>query len=396
MRILFLNHNVRGAGTFQRAFHLARGLVAVGHEVTLVTTSRTRRFGTEEQIEFGVRVIEAPDLLWGRLRNGWDPWNASARIARLRGLRFDIVHAFDSRPVVLLPLIAIRRRTGVRTVMDWADWWGRGGRISERSGWFVRTFWGPVETWLEEVYRARTDGATVICGPLEVRWRTLTSSDAPLLKFPNGCDLASLKVIPRAEARLALGLCADAPLVGHLGILTKRDLRLLSDGFELATTQFPELQLALVGSPGVPLPAPLTGSGRVHLPGRVSTEDLNIWLSACDLCVCPLEDTIGNRGRWPGKVNDYMSVGKPTLITDVGDVGQLIRTEGIGWVSEPDSVSFGGSMIEALRDPDLIEQRGARARRVAETTMSWQTQVAQADDFYRMILERAGGEPKTN
>ena len=102
----------------------------------------------------GVEVVEAPDLLTGRARTGWDPWNTWRRALGLRTRSFDLVHAFDSRPVVIYPALLLQRWTGAALFMDWADWWGRGGWIHDRSGWFVRTFFGPFETWQEEAFRS--------------------------------------------------------------------------------------------------------------------------------------------------------------------------------------------------------------------------------------------------
>ncbi len=73
MRLLFLNHNVRGRGTYVRAFQLGRELVRAGHEVTLVTTSERARWAVREEASDGVRVVEMPDLWWGPARTGWDP-----------------------------------------------------------------------------------------------------------------------------------------------------------------------------------------------------------------------------------------------------------------------------------------------------------------------------------
>ncbi|MGH7574978.1 MAG: glycosyltransferase, partial [Longimicrobiales bacterium] len=191
MRILFLNHNIAGVGTYQRAWNFGRELAGRGHEVTLVTTSRRARVRAQWSTRDGVTVLEAPDLWNGPARSGWDPWNTWRRVARLAGRSFDVVHAFDSRPVVIFPALAVRRATGAALFMDWADWWGRGGTIQERSGWLVRTAFGPIETWFEEAFRGQAVASTVISEALRRRCIGLGVDAARVLRVPDGCRAAA-------------------------------------------------------------------------------------------------------------------------------------------------------------------------------------------------------------
>src|SRR5262245_8523035 len=103
MRILMLNHNVRGRGTYHRCLAYGRELVRHGHEVDLMTISPERRSGFETRTEDGVRIIDSPDLMVGLLRSGWDPWDTVCRLLYLHHSRYDVVHGFDGRPVVRYP-----------------------------------------------------------------------------------------------------------------------------------------------------------------------------------------------------------------------------------------------------------------------------------------------------
>jgi len=158
--------NAVGKGTYWRAFHLARHLVLRGHQVTLMAMSKRRRLSLSVRVDEGVTIVESPDLLWGPLRSGWDLWEASRRIQWLRGHRFDLVHAFEARPTVLLPALYMQDRQKTPLVMDWCDWFGRGGSVEERPNRLVRTLLRPVETFFEEHFRTRAAGTTVICTTL--------------------------------------------------------------------------------------------------------------------------------------------------------------------------------------------------------------------------------------
>lgn len=390
MRLLYLNHNVAGRGTYQRAFHFARAMVGRGHEVTLVTTSPGNRLAVDEEVRDGVRVVEAPDLWWGPARTGWDPWNTLRRMIRLRGEEPDLVHAFDGRPVVSLPGLWLSRRRRVPLVMDWADWWGRGGLIQERSGWPVRTFFGPVETWFEEAFRPRAAGHTVISRALESRCAALGLDGRPMLRVANGCDPVGVVPLPREACREALGLSADAPLLVHLGNLSRGDMAFLARALDAALALEPRTRIALVGSPGAPVPAEALRTGAVLTPGFVDAAAMNRWLGAADACLVVLPDTPGHRGRWPGKVNDYFSAGRATVIPDVGDAAVLVRERRLGWVTPADPEAFGAALAEALARPAEAIAAGARARELSEMELAWPFLAEGMERFYESVLHAPG------
>jgi hypothetical protein len=170
MRILYLSFNMpwRGGGTFYRVMGFARHLAGRGHQVTVLATSPGERRRFEERQVEGVRLALAPALPGGRLRTGWDPYEVAQRVRWLSGESFDLIHGFESRPVVLYPALAARERFDAPLVLDWCDWFGRGGAVEER-GPLTRAILRPVETYFEEHYRTRADGTTVINIPLRDR-----------------------------------------------------------------------------------------------------------------------------------------------------------------------------------------------------------------------------------
>lgn len=387
MNLLYLNHNVTGTGTYFRALHFGRVLAARGHDVTLVTTSRTRRWKLEERDIHGVRQVEAPDLWWGPARTGWDGWNTLRRMLRVRRLDVDLIHAFDGRPAVSLPALYVKRRTGAPLVMDWADWWGRGGHIQQRSGWTVRTFFGPIETWFEEAFRPVADANTVISSALHGRVLRMGVDPARTLVIPQGCDVAGIQPADRCAARAALGLSARQPLVVHLGTLTRGDMEFLAAAMRAVRRRLPDARLVLVGQPRPRVPADLAAAGGVQVTGYIDAALKNAWVHAADVCVVAMPDTLGHRGRWPSKINDYFSAARPTVIPAVGDAAALVSEHALGWVTAPDPASFGAGILAALENPREAEQAGLRARRVAEQYLAWPVLAEHVERLYRVVLE---------
>lgn len=382
LRLLFLNHNVaRSGGTFFRAFHFARALVERGHEVTVMAISPTHRVQMTETEASGVRMIETPDLFWGTARSGWDPWDTFRRTVRVRRSSWDVVHAFDSRPAVVLPALAAQRR-GAALVMDWADWWGRGGTIEERhAGASLRSLVRPVETYFEEAFRTCAQATTVISRALESRAVSLGVAPQSILRLPGGSDTAKVQPLDRRECRRALGLDPYTPLVSYLGVLTKSDAGLLFDTFAAIERSRPDCRFAMIGhhKSRPPALAALTETG------FVSFERMITWLGASDVLLLPLKATVASRGRWPSKINDYLAAGRPVVATTVGDVTDLFERHAIGRLTADTGEAMARGVTELLEDPAEIERLGVNARHVAESELAWPILAERLEAHYRNV-----------
>ena len=380
MKIVYFNHNVVGTGTYLRAYRLGCEVARRGHDVTVVTTSARARYGVTRRNDCGVTVIEAPDLTWGRARTGWDPYNTLVRCLSAANGHVDIIHAFDSRPAVVLPALYLRRRTGAKLVMDWADWWGRGGTIVERTPGLSRHVIEPVETWFEERFRTEADLTTTICSPLLERVVSLGVARERTRLVPNGCT--EITRLARGEARGRLGIATDVPLLVHLGAAFRRDIDLMLQTFRHVREQVPRVQLVFAGSLPVALP-PVDG---VRALGRVSDDDVALWLAAADACVLPMCDTVANRGRWPSKVNEYLAAGRAVAITDVGDVATWIRNRACGVVADATPAAFAEAIVDFLGSPDARAAAEANALALAQGPLAW-SNIAQgvADDYEQAV-----------
>src|SRR5262245_59075171 len=384
MRFLFLNHNVRGSGTYRRAFYLARELVVRGHSVTVMTTSASARMSVCTEVVDDVRIVEAPDLLWGRGRTGWDAWNTIQRMRWLRPQQFDLLHAFDSRPAVVYPALAVRRWTGAPLFMDWADWWGRGGWIQDRSSWPVRTLLGPIETWHEEHFRTSASGTTAVSNALAQRAIGLGVRPDTVLCLPQGCDVSGIVPRSAALARQRLGLECSLPVVLHVGLLTAGDHTFLLEAFHTVRRQIGDALLVLAGRTAIRV----ASSPGIVVTGELGETTLLDWIAAADVCVVPFRDTVGNRGRWPSSVNDYLACGRPVVIPRVGDAGELIRETGAGCCTEPTSAAFAAGMLRLLRQKETRRELSVRARAVAEARLAWPVLTERLLRFYDTIRKR--------
>ena len=110
MRIVMLNHNVGRAGTYWRCFHLARGLVARGHDVTLFTKHATARFRVHRRRDEGVSVVATPRGVLGRVHLGEiGVLDIVPRVLHVTLRRPDVLMAFGAQPDAAIPFFVSKR-----------------------------------------------------------------------------------------------------------------------------------------------------------------------------------------------------------------------------------------------------------------------------------------------
>lgn len=389
MRILLLNHNVAfSGGTFFRAFYIARALQGRGHRCTVLTISKANRLRANIYERDGVRVVESPDLLPGIGRTGWDPWDTLWRMGWLWRHRqeFDLIYAFDSRPAVILPALFLKRVAGLPLIYDWCDWWGRGGLASERGYGLVDRLMGPVETWFEERFRTAADLTTVISTRLRDRAAGLGVDPNTIHLIPQGCEPEKFAPGDRTAARARLGLPQDAYLAGYLGKLVATDQPFLVDVVREVGDRIPGFRVIHVGQPTAGIPGDLLADGRFVQAGRVDEARLGDFLTACDVFILPLRNTLANNARWPSKINDYLVAGRPIVATRVSDIVSYFESRRIGLLAEPLVEDFSQKLIDLSQEAGT-EEMGRQARRLAETDLSWEYLVTGLEQFAQKNLE---------
>ena len=370
-----------------RGYAMAKHLLARGHDVTLMVVADKRRAGIVEEDWDGVRTVETPDLLWGRLRSGWDGWDTLNRLAYLQREQrgYDLVHCLDTRPASIYPGMFYARRHHAPILTDWIDWWGRGGIIDEfRPRWY-RLLFGGVETYYEEAFRTRTDGLTAISTALVQRAIGLGVDPARILHLPNGSWPDVFHVPDSLTCRRRVGLATAGPIIGYSSLDTYFDLAPVFEALAMVVRRYPDARLLITGR----VPSMVAEMQQRHgveknviLTGFVPYEDLPWYLGCCDLFITPFQNKIFNIGRWPSKINDYMSIGRPIVSNPVGDVKTLFEAHDIGLLAQYDPTDFSDKIAFLIEHPDLARELGANARMAAETEYNWSVLIARLEAFY--------------
>lgn len=373
MNILYLNHNVVWRSTFHRCFLFARELVLLGHHVTIVTNSPRSRLFFKSYTYEGVVIVEAPDLLWGSLRTGWDLVNVFRRCLYLRHLDFDLIHAFDTRPTVILPTLFYKFLVKkVPLVIDWADWWGRGGAITLRPQKLLNELFTPIETWFEEYFRKFADRTTVISQLLYQRTAMLGIPKKTIRILRNGVDNRSIKFMSKNQVRKKLGIPNSHKILFYPANVLY-DLRHVIDIYKKIDQQRNDVFLYLAGE--IPRQIlqdnqDLIKAHKIKVLGVLTKEKLNLYLSASDLGLLPLSDNLANRARLPLKIGDFLAAGLPFVSNDVGETGELLKKLDLAIIAENTGTDFTRCIFNAFKYP-LNHNNRYRIKTRTTRILSW-------------------------
>jgi glycosyltransferase involved in cell wall biosynthesis len=385
-QVALLVFNLPQRGTYFRAYHLGRELARRGYSCTLIYTAPQERgrFAVRYEERGRLALVAAPDLLPGSLRSGWDPWAALARTLWLRGGRFDLVHAFECRPAVILPALSTARTAPL--VIDWCDWFGRGGSVEERRPGLARTILRPLETFFEERFRTHATATTVINSVLHQKAEQLGVLPERITLIPNGCAVDTTgEPEPIDVARAALGLPITAPIIGYAGAIFARDAELMAAAFNRVRAARPDARLLVLGYTNVAIERLVAHPEAVVRTGPLDAAELRRALRACDLGWVPLSDSGANRGRWPLKISSYMEQGLPIVTTAVGDLDAFFARYQAGVATAPTAAAFAEATLTLLDDSPRRTALGATGYALAAGELSWARIADRLENVYAKL-----------
>ena len=344
----------------------------------------------------GVRIWQTPR--WSRLGShdgGYAPVDNLARMLSIPTKSYDVIHAFDHRPNVILPWFIQKQLvnlTGKKSlfVSDWCDWWTAGGITTSRRPFAIIDRW---EQKIEEGSKRASDGVTVISSVLYERARRCGIPHDRLLVLPAGVQLEKFPVLDKASCRQQFGLPRDKMILGFIGF-SLWDLELLADAFALIHAQYPQTVLLVIGG-GVEESAKNIFHHRfrvgenVIMPGVIPFEQVPAYLCACDIQLLPMQDNLANQARIPNKLTDYYASGRAVVVSHVGDTGRYVQDQQTGITAGTDAGSFAQSVVQLIHNRKYCLEAGVRARSLAENEYSYSILTKKLMQFYTSLISNA-------
>ncbi len=200
------------------------------------------------------------------------------------------------------------------------------------------------------------------------------------------------------EVRAAHSL-GDQPVVGYVGTFQEwHGLDDLIDAAKdiLSTTR--GVKFLMVGPYYKKTEEKVSAAGLADsfiFTGPIEYEQVPKYMNASDVLVAPYNpqkiqstEQVRKHGLGsPLKVFEYMSVGKPTITTDVKPISDPVENGVTGYLVPPgDSRALGSAILAALDDPIAAANIGAAGRRFVVANYSWSLVAAQLDGIFQSVL----------
>ncbi len=373
LRVLLLIPSLGFGGAEFQITYLALGLARRGEQVTLAVMEPLVQ-SPAPLTRAGVRVV-ALDAA-NRRAKAW----AIRRVARL-ARSADVVHCTRWDAGLWGRVAALTVGTPV-TVGEHAS--ERFLQITKRGAPRAR-----VIGWHHRLLAPFT-AATVACGRSQLD--LLLSEGVPseqLAIVPNGIPLetvrrsASAGTVTRAE----IGVPDDARIVMQVGRLTAQKNQVATlDAVAALRTELGDVHAVFVGDGE-------DGSARERAAAREidwahflgARTDVPALLALADLAVLPsLTEAL------PMAALEAIAVGVPQVVTDVGDLGELIRESGAGTVVPArDLPAFTAACRDLLADPAAWRRQADRAR---ESAPRWDV-APMVESYAALLAAAAAHEP---
>ncbi|RLD10186.1 MAG: hypothetical protein DRI44_06670 [Chlamydiae bacterium] len=367
MKLLFLNANIAGCGTYHRALWFGRLCAEYGgHDVTICTVSRDNKWKREERIEKGVAITEGPNWGYKNIPGYGSNWlDILWRWRRIVSGNYDVIFGFEYHPNVSWPIYAGLKRNQI-FLSDWCDWYSgaanhfRGNKIAHK--WDKRR---------EEKIRLKADRVSVISSVLFNRTLDVGVDKNNIALLREGVDTNYMRPYPKEDARLKLGIQQNVTIIGTL--TDGHAFPFLIESFKKVKKEINNAYLLLVGGLSDEHRNLIISSGIQNAfisTGRCSDEELPVFLSAADIFALPMADNLANKARFPHKIGDYLACARPLVVTRVGDYPEMLSEDGVAVVTENQD-DFTIELINLIKNKEKQNFLAQKSREWVVEKLDW-------------------------
>lgn len=332
MKIAFFVQYSHQAGTYFRWHNLAVALLKQGHIVHVYAGDFNWRAKSREELRDGILYRITPSFVTSKIvSNPSDPISAIRRCFTRVKDSYEVYHLFQPFLQAALPWYLMKLFRKGLFVYDWDDLWTNGLHQSPKT--LRDKYIFSLVSFLEQQLPQKAN-LTSVCSGFLAEQPCLVGKHVQVVYngFWSRALQNELSVI-----KDKWGLSNTCFHIAYIG-KTSDELNWIAAAIHTYTVQLSEknVRLIIAGPPKHLIEQEhLINHELVHYFGELSPEEAAELAASADLGLLPLENNLFNQSRFPIKFFDFLSVGTPVYLSDVGEVGQLAKSKPIGAIVAP-------------------------------------------------------------
>lgn len=366
---------IRPKGTLlARMLPLAQALTRQGHIIEIIAPSVLNPEDAGSFVEYdGVRIFHTqtsklPSPLY-------DVSQVIQLTQRTLAFKPDVVHIFKPKGYAGLSGLYLKfLHPKLPLIIDTDDWEGWGGWNDLLPyPWFAKQ----VFAWQERDLPRRANAVTVVSQTLETQIWGFGVDPKQVFYVPNGLANVSAYV-EKSQARKTLGF-TDQPIVLLYTRFWEFDLLELVETLVLLNNQMPNVRALVIGKGErgeekelLRLAEHFGFANILDYRGWVQPNDIPIFLSAADVALMPMNDTLINRARGLAKLLELMTARLPIVASRVGQVVEYLDNGTCGvLVQAHNPVAFAKAVVDLLEQAEKRQNLGEAASRRVREMYNW-------------------------
>ncbi len=295
--------------------------------------------------------------------------------------RYDVVHAVEESAFMAMLMCKLFRR---RFVYDMDS--SMATQLVDKSD-SLRKVEGTLH-WIESLPMRTATAVVPVCDALADTVYRYRQEGVFILK---DVSLASPEPVEQPQENLRQSLGIDGPMMMYIGNLESyQGIDLLVESMALALESVPDAHAVIIGGEDAHIAAyrqkceKLKIDKRVHLIGKRPVAQISAYMSQADLLLSPRVHGVNT----PMKVYSYLDSGVAVLATRLPTHTQVMTDE-VGFLAGDTPSEFADVMVEALKNPELRQQKAAAARVLIEREHSVTAFRRKLKEVYDYIIRSA-------
>jgi glycosyltransferase involved in cell wall biosynthesis len=231
-----------------------------------------------------------------------------------------------------------------------------------------------------------------------------------LMKFylARGVKKEKLMLVPSTVDTGRFIIAGPSPLpydyILYCGSLTvqKDGVDILVESFSRVSLQFPEIKLVLIGKGDIPdeeiairnKVSQMNFADKVVFLGQLSRTEVPDYICHARILALARPRSIVADAGFPSKLTEYLSSGKPVVVTKVGEIPNFLKDNEHAFLVEPNSSEeFSNRLLYVLTNYELALTVGKNGKTLTDTVFNYSFQASRMLEFIKAINNQSNNAP---